>query len=648
MSNLNVPRWLILLGLLIFLTCPAHAQINFVQITDPHIFDDVNEEDGSRLNDKAALASFVEKINQRVAEMNAEKTGPYSFVVVTGDLGLEQLLKGIEENERRNKLRSAAVELASIIGLSKVETWLFVPGNNDLLDEVPGNIKYYHAFIEELTEAVKGAENKITIVDLCAQKDPATAKKPFFQSGGFAFIGFNDASFKNSDDTSNASTSVGRAMRIDENFNVQLSSVADVSRQLEDKDITHAYIFYHIPEIDDPYFVTLKDEDAPIKTRYTNRNATGGPYLYSSWFVKSEVREKWNNIVLNPKVKGLFAGHFHDNKRSTYESLAWLRTDHYVSGTLEKLHVCPPLALKKQKGKEEQARGFQEVYLDQDGNVSTRIFWFGQGGWNLNTALATAETTALKQLELGRTYEELDRLKEAEAAYVKAAESNWAATRQIAIESLKRVSQRQDALSARMAAPVVAAWGAGVTAVSTTLITGFLTLLLLAGFWGLSRWGSPYCNRYWKRKGRNKVKLGPITASPKNSVGPRFEQILLIVHRRLRTHFNPRKLIQGVPRLPMIAKTQSAEVTEIVESLIPGGMGKYVGWLLKESDKPQYSIEAVIQSSRWGHRLILVSLKDDGELLKDWHKRSSPETWIADEKKVAFDAMKRLVRYMHR
>ena len=98
----------------------------------------------------------------------------------------------------------------------------------------------------------------------------------------------------------------------------------------------------------------------------------------------------------------------------------------------------------------------------------------------------------------------------------------------------------------------------------------------------------------------------------------------------------------------MIAKSQSAEVMEIVESLIPGALGKYIGWLIKESNKPQYSIEAVIQNDRSRLRCFHVSLKDDGEVLKHWDKVSEVENWIADEKKLAFHAMKRLVRHMHK
>ena len=641
-------NWLIVCALLILVTCTTQAQVNFVQITDPHIFDDIKD-DGSRLDDKAAFASFVEKLNQRVVEKAAEDGSTYDFVVVTGDLGLEQLVKGGDEVSRANSLKAGAAELASLIGLSKISTWLFVPGNNDLLDEKPTNIRYYYDFIQDLQEALKGAENQIKIIDLCAEDGTNTNghAKNFFQIRNYAFIGFNDASFKNTDVNPDGSPRVvGPPLRINENFVGQLNNVSDVRRQLDDKDIDHVYIFYHIPEIDDPYFVTLNEQQVPLKTRYANEGLIGKPYLYSSWFVKTDVRKEWDRVVRNDKVQGLFAGHFHDYKKSTYQNFQWLRERFHLSDTLAKLHVCPPLALKKQKGQEGQARGFQEVYLDADGKVSARIFWF-EAGWNLSAELAGVEAASLKELELGRTYEELNQFKEAEAAYSKAAESNWVPTRQAALTSLRRVVQNQDSwLTRNVSSPIGVAWGAGLTAVGTALITALLTAIVLVIIW----YGSIPVRRHWKKKGRNKLKIGPFIDSPKGVNGHRFEQVVLLIHGRLRTHFKPRKLVKGVPRLPMIATSQSAEVVELAESLAPGALGKYFAWLLKKKDQSQYSIEGVVQSRRFWerHPLIFVSLRDNYEDGLNWHRTRFLENYVADEKDLAFEALKRLVRYMHK
>lgn len=641
-------RTLILLALCAILSSAAHAQVNFVQITDPHIFDDVDESEGSRLEDRAAFASCIEKLNQMVSEKGAQVSGgqgaSYDFVVVTGDLGIEQLVKGLGESERKEKIKAGAIELASMIRLSKVQTWLFVPGNNDLLEEKPGSIGYYYDFIAALSEAAgapenrAAAENQIKVIDLCAKGGNSIP----YRVGSYAFIGFNDASFKNADRNPDGSVRVGgTASLITENASVQKEAAAAVNRQLAAEDITKAYVFYHIPEVDDPYLVTLKDEEEPLKTRIANKILTGNSYVYSAWFVGPDVREEWNKVVGNGKVEGLFAGHFHDNKKETYQSFQWLRTHEYLTDTLTKLHVCPPLALKKQKGRGEQARGFQEVYVDKEGKVSARIQWLSPGGWGLGGQAAVAEDSAVRQFQLGRTYEELERFKEAEAAYAKAADSAWAPTRQSALDALRRVSKQQDSFRAT----VNSGWSTSLTAVSTgfftALNTGILTVVLLLILWALS-W---LLKRYGRWRGRDKLKIGPITDSPKGA-GSRFERIAGMVYGRLKTHFKPLKPLRGRPKLPLIAKSQSAEITELLE-LTPGSLGKYGGWLLKQKAQAQYSLEGVIQEDGGGHHLIFISLNNDGKLLKTWHGATTGDDVIRKEQKLAFAALKRLVRHRY-
>jgi hypothetical protein len=81
--------------------------------------------------------------------------------------------------------------------------------------------------------------------------------------------------------------------------------------------------------------------------------------------VNDEIHQQWKeNVVKNPKVLGLFAGHLHDWRRESY------------SGSLSKLCICPPLATKLQDKSPSQARGFQEVVVEATGNISRTIFWF--------------------------------------------------------------------------------------------------------------------------------------------------------------------------------------------------------------------------------------------------------------------------------
>jgi Calcineurin-like phosphoesterase len=137
----------------------AGTPISFVQLTDPHIFDDkVDNISGN----KQVLRWCIDQINYR---FDTEKS--YNFVVLTGDLGLEGLAKKNIDGKKTlddEQLNAAALELAGIIVRSKVKLWLFVPGNNDLLDEDPGTIDRYHFFIKALQT---DTQSIMSVVDLC-------------------------------------------------------------------------------------------------------------------------------------------------------------------------------------------------------------------------------------------------------------------------------------------------------------------------------------------------------------------------------------------------------------------------------------------------------------------------------------------------
>jgi hypothetical protein len=88
---------LILFCLYAFLCSSARAEVNFVQITDPHIFDDVSEAHDSRLDNKAALASCIERINRMAAQRGAgdgPQKMPLRLCRRDGRLGYSATLEG--------------------------------------------------------------------------------------------------------------------------------------------------------------------------------------------------------------------------------------------------------------------------------------------------------------------------------------------------------------------------------------------------------------------------------------------------------------------------------------------------------------------------------------------------------------------------
>jgi hypothetical protein len=375
------------------------AQVRFVQITDPHLFDKTEAE---MSKNKQALVDAIWEINKLQSA-----NGVYDFVVVTGDIGVEEIVKNVFAAEERNiKIDKSAKMMAGLMAISEVKQWLFVPGNNDLEDEMPNSIEHYHRFIETLRVTLLPLG--IMVTDLCPTTPP---KFPYIVRNEYAFIGFNNAGFKNNNDSSRLSKKIEPCCKAK-----APCSAATMIRCLEDREIERvsalvetggkpAYIFYHIPEVDDPYLLR-NDTDPPdwkLRDFHRNRHAsqavTGSDYLNSSWFVDEKLRSRWQSIVQSPKVKGLFAGHLHDPHPELYES--------YPDQSHPKLYVCPPLAMKLQADSNPQARGFREVSIDRSGNViqairsdgaktnGPPIYWYDKDKWLFATAKPLETTPTL-------------------------------------------------------------------------------------------------------------------------------------------------------------------------------------------------------------------------------------------------------------
>ena len=143
--------WLLLVAGCIFGAVPAYGAVAFAQLTDPHIFDSPAKE---AADNKIALRWCVSQLNIE------EPALKYDFIAVTGDLGLEKLAAADTATQK-----AAASELAQIITSSAVKTWLFVPGNNDLIKEDPATLPQYRTFLKALQEGVR----PITKSSICAQ-----------------------------------------------------------------------------------------------------------------------------------------------------------------------------------------------------------------------------------------------------------------------------------------------------------------------------------------------------------------------------------------------------------------------------------------------------------------------------------------------
>ena len=375
--------------LLSFCLLPAggvKAQVTFAQITDPHLFDESNDRKDSQLrsNQRGELNQSNSKLMSAVIkQINADIDNKvnYELVVVTGDIGIEKLvdpsgkfskydMKSGEpriDDEVGKRLNDGANEFANLIRESKVKTWLFLPGNNDLLNESPDTITYYRFFITLLTAKLS---NKL-VIDLSPLSENSFSG--VYHTGNYSFIGFNNSSFKDNGKISNAKI----------NNLYQKAEIERVRKRVTDDSDKFVFILYHIPEIDDP-FLARNGPDVERKQALDAKDIDD-IHLNSSWVVARSVWTEWEELLKAPNVRALFAGHFHDPDRQYYQSLDWLSPGRYLPDTVKKLFVCPPIAEKYQPTNAAQARGFVRISIDVKGSVigggetsGSQIYWYSE------------------------------------------------------------------------------------------------------------------------------------------------------------------------------------------------------------------------------------------------------------------------------
>ena len=633
--------WLLrLLITSLLLGIAASAQVSFVQITDPHLYDDGQE----AKENKQALIECVKKIDNLIAG-----GASYKFAVVTGDIGIEKLIKPLLEQKQkagpqeatqldqtiRNRLNGAALEVASLLAPSQINVWLLVPGNNDLIDEKTETIPYYREFVSQLAKALPGKR----VIDLCPTDDPTSGVYRWGE--GYLFIGFNNASFKNNNEASRisnannipevviaATTSKLATTKITDE---QLKYVQQVIDRIDQAGNRAVYVFYHIPEIDDPHPVLNFD----LGLLDTRKLSQADHYAFSSWFVDGRVRQLWNRVVANNRLKGLFAGHLHDWRKESYQDYHWMVTPDYLAGSLSKLYICPPLAIKRQDKEVAQARGFQAVSIDGSGKVSPSIFWY-------DAVNRTFNNPAERQLVLGQMYEDNGQLSEAEAAYTKALESESTPVRNRAFESLHRVVTKNNSYTRKY---VTSPFWAAVERGSTIFITALAVMVLVA----VAGW---IIRKYGKRVGKSKVEIVAFTDSTKDKLGTNFVRVFEFVLGIMHLHYRGRGAIRGLLTLPVLARSQQVAIAEFVESATPAGFGKAIAWATKGLHQPEYSVYGSVQTD--GETLtVIVILERQGMTLSSWRETTAMPTGAGPnllevEEALAYKVLTFLKRHMNR
>jgi hypothetical protein len=117
----------------------------------------------------------------------------------------------------------------------------------------------------------------------------------------------------------------------------------------------------HIPDMDDPFCV----------------RPGANCFSVASWNLSYEARKTWGNVMSDDNLRAVFAGHFHDSRRATYQRpYGWPLTRNDKNGTvLQKTYVVPPLSPKFQtENVNEQSRGFALITVSAN-DVAWHPYW---------------------------------------------------------------------------------------------------------------------------------------------------------------------------------------------------------------------------------------------------------------------------------
>jgi CBS domain-containing protein len=327
--------------------------ITFAQLSDAHLFDDgwnLATADALRqaADDRVSLRWAIERINYLVASGI-----PIDFVVYTGDFGLQNvdfpadgacklLQPKVEPGLPMVPLRWALNEVVTELNQLVVRKLFVLAGNNDIVDENVLDTRRFDCFLSELQMAGRRYSPPLQISGLNADSVVAI--------NGIRLAGLNTASFKkllNYDQACSnppAPADAGMLREACPGSQMTLLQQFNAARPL--------VLFTHVPDLKDPY------------------------RKIASWEIQPKVRQLWEEQICGPSVVAVFAGHFHDTKRTIYATTTGTRDLAVSECVAGRVWVAPPLAAKNQVGKSPQARGFLLATVAVTGVQEAQAIWY--------------------------------------------------------------------------------------------------------------------------------------------------------------------------------------------------------------------------------------------------------------------------------
>jgi hypothetical protein len=505
------PLFITWFSLLAITVSGASAQsVIFVQITDAHLFDSKAHNTAmggyaAQLDNNSSLAWAILSINKLRA------SGKHiDFVVFTGDFGLEKtdcggnIVPKKQGEEGPISCSDAIATATTYFRAALVKKILIIPGNNDVPDEDPGKLAGYDAFVQGVSAKLKSlkvpsGEFPADLVDLRKQNELVN---------GLCILGLDSSTFKNTD--------VKPGDRSAKNRGEQERILQDLSKRLQE--CHPGIIVTHVPNLEDPF------RDSGIKR---------------AWNLDPSPAKMWQDLIKNPEVLAVFAGHFHDARRNIYmHDYSWASQP---PGLLEseKTWIAPPLAVKFQSTAKPQARGLLVATVTAAGNITAEPLWFG-------FADAGGPPDKADKLTEARAYEQNEDYDKAANAYQQGLSSkdDWVRTQsEVGFQRTNKLGQKHG-WKETLVGKFLLRWGWHIASGLALVLALFMllnvlsrTILLRIRHWRIRRWEIGLL--LYSFLGRRTIMLNPAKKGHENAPVDEFNVQLLLAMEDIQATLQP-------------------------------------------------------------------------------------------------------------
>lgn len=221
-------------------------------------------------------------------------------------------------------------------------------------------------------------------------------------------------------------------------------------------------------------------------------------------------------------------------------------------------------------------------------------------------------TLAGNEIEIGKMFEQDDRLDDAEKAYSKALETATGVEREEAKKCLLSLLKKKHGVRMKYWDPWIEKLQKNLSEILFGIIAGLVTILL---FWLLKRSVS-YFGSYW---GKNKLHIGDFIDATTGHAALAIVETLKNAVEEVQEYYRPRDRFRfgSFNSLILVDSPESSELMEVVAAVIPGESNKVLAFITKGYRKPHYLITGIVQQTGSQYRL-LVKLLRKGATIQIW------------------------------